>query len=358
MQKIAIIGGGNFGSLLASKFSHCNCVYLYTTTPKLYRNDLSIFTEDTNSWEKGNIAKITNSLPESINNADYIFITYPAFLFEQIANKIIPLLKPGQHLFCIPGSGGFELFFKKALDIGCTITGLQRVHCVARIIEKGKSVKESGIRSHLLCASIPATFNAEAASILSELYGIPVQPLSNYLNITLINSNPILHTSRLYSICKDFSPGSKLPLFYEEWSLESSELLIKMDKELFKVFNYLETIGLPVTNIKPLLEHYESIDALSLTNKIRSIFSLKGLETPNTIKSGIVLPDYNSRYFTADFPFGLDILISFANALDVECPTMIQISDWYHQISGTKRVFSLQTFGIKTIDDLKKFYNL
>lgn len=364
-KKIGIIGGGNLGSVLAVKFSLKNDVILYTNlNDRLneYRNDMTVFCEDTQSNYKGNIKIITNSLKELSDNSEYIFITFPSFLFKNLAKELVPLLKKGQHLVFVPGSGGAELAFKEALSKGVTITGLQRVHSVARIIEFGKLVKESGIRGSLRIASIPASFNHIAAHDLSEMYGLPVEELDNYLNVTMVNSNPILHTSRLYSVFHDYPLKVKefdsLPLFYEEWDLDTSNLLIKMDEELFAMFDKLNSFGIPVKQITKIVTHYDSVDAQGLTNKLQSIQSLKGLTTPHIVNgNNKLIPDFSSRYFTADFPFGLDILRAFARTIHCDVPYMDMVSNWYRSVSNDKtKMFDLNDYGIKDVEDLIYLY--
>lgn len=364
-RKIGIIGGGNLGSVLAVKFSINNVVTLYTNLidrVSQYQKDMSVYCEDTDSYYEGRIAKITCSLKELVDNSEYIFITFPAFLFEQLANELVPLLNAGQHLVFIPGSGGAELFFKDALKKGVTISGLQRVHSVARIVEFGKLVKESGVRRSLRVASIPSSYNHKAAKDISSFYGLAVEELDNYLNITLINSNPILHTSRLYSIFHDYPSKvdgfDSLPLFYEDWDLNTANLLVAMDNELFSIIDKLNSIGLPVKQITRIVNHYDSEDAKGLTNKLRSIQSLKGLTTPSINNNeGKLIPDFSSRYFTADFPYGLDILRSFAKFLNIDVPNMDLVSDWYRKASNNLvSNFSLQKFGINTYDDLIELY--
>ena len=364
MSKITVIGGGNMGSILSVKFSKKHDVTLFLNAPyervSEYHKDMLIFNEDNNAFIKGRISLITEDLHEAVKDAEWIFITYPSFLFASFSKQLIPLLHKGQHLVGIPGSGGFELYFKAALDKGVTITGLQRVHSVARIIKKGEEVRESGVRKGIRCASIPLSFNKEAAEFISKCYSLPVEPLENYLNVTLLNSNPILHASRLYSVFKDYETVKeydKLPLFYEEWSLESSELLEKMDNELFNMFHVLKENNMPVNQITTLLEHYESTNPMEMTHKLNSINSLKGLTTPSKLnENGKYIPDLSSRYFTADFPYGLDILLSFSYILKVPCPNMQMVSDWYHHITNTQRTFFLDAFGLNSIEDLRNTY--
>lgn len=365
MKKITVVGGGNMGSILSVKFSQKYDVTLFLNAPyekvSEYHKDMVVFNEDNNTFTKGKINLITENLEEAIKDADWIFITYPSFLFASFSKQLIPLLHEGQHLVGIPGSGGFELHFKDALKKGVTITGLQRVHSVARIMIKGQEVRESGVRTGIRCASIPQSFNKEAAEFISDCYSLPVEPLNNYLNVTLLNSNPILHTSRLYSIFKDYETVKEydtLPLFYEEWSLASSNLLIEMDKELFAMFDILKEHGIEVNQITTLLKHYDSNNAVEMTKKLNSINSLKGLTTPNVKKeNGKYIPDLNSRYFTADFPYGLDILLAFSHILGLASPHMQKVSDWYHRITNTEVAFFLSDFGLNNIEDLQEVYS-
>lgn len=53
------------------------------------------------------------------------------------------------------------------------------------------------------------------------MYGIPCDPMPNFLTLTLIPSNQIIHPGRVYGIFKDWdgkTPFDKesLPLLYEE----------------------------------------------------------------------------------------------------------------------------------------------
>ena len=71
-------------------------------------------------------------------------------------------------------------------------------------------------------------------------------------------------------------------------------------------------------------------------------------------------PDLNSRYFTADFPLGLDILLSFSAVLDSKNADMKMVSDWYHNITHTSLRFRLSQYGIgsmeiKQIQELQRF---
>jgi hypothetical protein len=152
--------------------------------------------------------------------------------------------------------------------------------------------------------------------------------MQNYYEVSLTNSNPILHPSRLYTMWKDWQEGivyPTQPLFYEEWTEEASQLLIAMDREFFALLSIL-----PVRegSIPTILDYYESTDAASLTRKLQSIEAFKGMLSPMKQVEGGFVPDFSSRYFTEDFPYGLRIIQNLAQKHQVDTPTIDQVLAW------------------------------
>ena len=68
------------------------------------------------------------------------------------------------------------------------------------------------------------------------------------------------------------------------------------------------------------------------------------------------IPDFKSRYFTADFPFGLAIIEEFANIVSVDVPNIHETMEWYKRVSGNKHYFKLSEFGLNTVNDIYSFY--
>lgn len=173
------------------------------------------------------------------------------------------------------------------------------------------------------------------------------------MNITLTPSNPILHTSRLYNLFNEKLSYSEIPLFYEDWNDETSKLLLCMDEELQ---NICKKIPLNLSFVKSLKEHYESYDYASLTYKIKSIKGFKGLLTLMIKDNGQYIPDFNSRYFTADFNYGLYILIQISQLTSEPHPYMDMVYNWYKNLKVQNKSFDIKKYGIATIDDLICFY--
>ncbi len=93
-----------------------------------------------------------------------------------------------------------------------------------------------------------------------------------------------------------------------------------------------------------------------MTKELSGIASLKGLSSPAVAVPGGYIPDFGSRYFTADFSFGLTILVQIADFLGVPAPHMQETLRWYHGLVPEGREFRFADYGIHTLDDFLEFY--
>lgn len=360
-MKITIVGGGNIGTQFAV---HCaeegNDVYIYTSKPDKFSKKLEIVNHEGKVIHEGTIQKATNSSREAFECSDLIFITVPSFAMGQIAKKVIPYLHQSTMIGIIPGNGGGEYAFKEALNKDAIIFGLQRVPSVARLIKYGKRVQATGYRERLKVAALPKKYAPKISRILSSIFKMPCTPLNSYLNLTLTPSNPILHTTRLYTIFKNYVPGKSyenIPLFYEEWNDETTKLLFKCDSEVQKLCHTLKDFDL--SEVKSLKEHYENYSVEGFTKKIRSIKGFKGLPTPIIRENGKYIPDLKSRYFTADFNYGLKIFLDIAKLYNVSMPNCEKVFQWYDRIKDPSYdEFELSRFGIDSKEKLESFYRL
>lgn len=105
----------------------------------------------------------------------------------------------------------------------------------------------------------------------------------------------------------------------------AAQLYIDMDKELQQLLSVL-----PVRegSIPTVLQYYESTDASSLARKLRSIEVFKGIPSPMKEVEGGFVPDFQSRYFTKDFPYGLALIRQMAHEKGVPTPTIDKVYEW------------------------------
>ena len=358
IMKITIVGGGNIGTIFAV---HCaekqHEVTVFTSDTSIYDNHISIVDENEAVIHKADIKIATNDPLIAFNNADMIIVTYPAMMMEKIAKVIFEYAGKNAMIGVVPGSGGSECAFRKCIERGNIFFGLERVPAIARLIIKGKTVQSKGYKSELHVASIPASAADKCCSIIQDIFDIPCKPIPNYLNLTLTPSNPILHTTRLCTIFKDYHEGivyPSLPLFYEEWDDASSELLLACDDEEQCICKALPEFQLSF--VRALREYYESPTAQAMTKKISSINAFKGLTTPCIKVDGGFIPDLHSRYFTADFSYGLIIIQQIAAIAGIKTPYINSTMEWYRKIAVEKEEFSFAEYQIKSINDMRELY--
>lgn len=330
-MKVCIIGGGNIGTLLVAEFAYRGMeVSVYSERAGLWSDRIEVFDASDRLLMSAGRFRATCDLSEAVADADQIWITVPSFMFPRLGALLQPIVRRGQTIMVVPGTGGAEFAFAGLLEKGCFLGGIQRVHSIARLKEYGHSVYMLGRKTELDLASIPCGWAKDLARQIEPMLELPCHILPNYLCVTLTPSNPILHTSRLYSMFSDWESNRVYDrnfLFYEEWTDDSSRILLKCDDELQAICNSFEQLDLK--SVRSLRKHYESATPEQMTAKIRSIKAFKGLTSPMCQTSKGWVPDFSSRYFTADFSFGLKIICDIARCTGTDAEMLDTIWTWY-----------------------------
>lgn len=359
-MRITIVGGGNIGTQFAV---HCaeksHEVTVYTSKPELFEGHLNIVNENDVITHEGDI-KLATADPEiAFRNAEIVMITMPATMMRELADTIFAHTDSSTVIGVVPGNGGSECAFRKCIERGNVFFGIERVPAIARLVQKGKTVKSIGYRDELHVAAMPAKCADECAELISGIFDKKVIVIPNFLNLTMTPSNPILHTTRLRTLFGDWKEGivyPSVPLFYEDWDNDSSKLLIDCDGEVQSICNALS--GFDLKYVKSLQDHYESHTIEEMTKKISSITAFKGLKTPAVEVKGGFIPDLHSRYFTADFSYGLTIIRQIADFAGVETPNIDDTMVWYKSIAAVKDEFRFAEYNINDKNEFERFYSI
>ena len=329
-MRICICGGGALGHVCAGVLSSQDGVELsiYSGHPERWGNTITVTDLNGKRYE-ASIVKISSNPAEVVSNQDIVLFCLPGFMIERTLKAIKPFLGAAS-VGTVVSSTGFFFFAHNILDERTKLFGFQRVPYISRVVEYGKTANLLGYKQGLFVV-LENFANQEAFRLqLEKLFLTPVTLLKSFYEVSLTNSNPILHTGRLYTLFKgkeDFVFDHKI-LFYKEWTDEASQMLIDMDAEFFVL---LEKLG--VSSIPSLLDYYESTDAKSLTHKISSIPAFQTIESPMIEESGGWIVDFRSRYFTEDFPFGLRWIKELAEKYNIDTPIIDEVFEW-----GMKRI--------------------
>ncbi|MDO5849533.1 MAG: NAD/NADP octopine/nopaline dehydrogenase family protein [Methanobrevibacter sp.] len=354
-MKVTIIGGGNIGTLMAAELLFKDYeVCIYTSSPEKWDSQLEVYNNNGQFLFKSDGLEVSNDIETALENTDFVFITYPSSLFKELSSLLLPHIHEGMHVGVVPGAGGAEFQFKDLIKKGAILFGLQRVHSIARLKEYGKSVYMLGRKDKIDIATFPQGHEEFVRKNLEEMFDMSCRIIDNYLNITLTPSNPILHTSRIYSMFKDSMEFDRNILFYEEWTDDSSDMLIKCDSELQKLCGKMDKFNL--NEVISLKNHYESFTVPAMTEKITSIEAFKGLTSPMKKDNDKWVPDFSSRYFTSDFAYGLKIILDIGKLYDVEMPNILKIWNWYVDVSENSNFFSLADLEIDNKEEFEDYY--
>lgn len=328
-MNICICGGGNLGHVLLGVLAvqHQHQISLLTNHPQQWTDTVTVSDPDGKLYI-GHIAQITNRAEDVVPQANIVLLCLPGFAICEVLEKIRPYLSPSTAVGSIVSSTGFFFEAQRLLSHQQPLFGFQRVPFISRITEYGRSAELKGYKS-LLNIAVEQTADKEAFRlIIEQLFHTPTQLLQSHYEASLTNSNPLLHPSRLYTLWKDWHEGfvyDKNPYFYTDWTVEAAQLYIDMDVEFHTLLR-----ALPVRPgvIPDVLTYYESHDAASLAHKLRTIPAFQGILSPMKEVEGGFIPDFSSRYFTEDFPFGLRFIIEAAQEKGIQTPKMKEVYAW------------------------------
>jgi hypothetical protein len=328
-----------------------------------------------------------------------IMITMPPTMMIPLAQIINEHADPHAVIGFVPGNGGFEFAFRDCIERGNVLFGIDRVPAIARLKERGRTVCCSGYKDRLYVAALPSSHTEECAALIESIYDIPCVRLPGFMALTLTPSNPILHTARLMTIFSDYEPGvtyESLPLFYEEWDDASSELLLACDDEIQDICRALPWFGLEYVvserefyNADTVEEMTYAIrtatpsvcsDALDIKGRGLSGLRKRRKQRWQRIEQHIkrrsdwreileerrnrrreentegLIPDLHSRYFTADFPYGLSVIQQIGKIAGVAMPNIDKLIEWYDNIAIINDKLRLSDYGITDVESLKEFY--
>jgi opine dehydrogenase len=318
--RICICGGGNISHVLAGLLANKgHTINILTRQPTKWSKNISVLFEN-NKYE-GKLNTISNKSEDVVPGCDIIIISCPITAINDIVTNINPFLSKNMTLINIPGR--FFVNYTKHLENN--IITFARTPYICRIKEYGNSVEVFGTVYKKINYWTNNTSLSE--TILKNLFDFDINLLKNHLSIDLINSNLLLHSTRLFVLFNKIRCYDHIPLFYGDWNNESSNLLIKCDNELQLLINKMnETLDNKIY-IKPIIDHYESNDSISLTNKIKSIKAFKSILSPMKLLDNHYIPDFNDRYFLEE-RIPLKFIIDISKEYNIDIPYITTVYEF------------------------------
>lgn len=324
-MKICICGGGSLGHVCAGVLGSQEGVEVNILSghPDRWQKVITV-TDECGKQYIGNVNDVSSDPEVVAAGEDIILLCLPGYLIEKTLRDIKPYIGDAV-VGTVVSSTGFFFFAHDILGENAKLFGFQRVPFISRVAEYGKTANLLGYKSSLAAVLENIEDRESFRKNLENLFVTPVTLLASFYEVALSNSNPILHTGRLYSMFhgREQKVFDHNILFYKEWTDEASQLLIDMDAEFFQLLDKLDVHSLPT-----LLDYYESTDAASLTRKIQSIPAFQTITSPMQQVEGGWLIDFGSRYFKEDFQFGLRWIIELAKMYNTQYSTLDMVYQW------------------------------
>jgi hypothetical protein len=302
----------------------------------------------------GKIDKVSSNPADVAPEADVFILGGPAHANPPLLQQIAPYVKKGAFVGALYAQGGFDWAAKQAIgaqrikDLNITLFGLQFIPWICRALVYGKECKMIGPKKLLYAAASPIERVSTVTKLVEQLFDIPCAPIPNFMCLTMVPSNQIIHPGRYYGIFKDWDgkktyDATSIPLLYEQLDDFSAQQLQDLSDELQKVRKALEAKypQLDLSGVKDLgeriVEHYgtDVADKSSLKNIFNTNRGYATVKTPVVdAGNGQVIPNVNCRFFTEDIPFGLMILRNIGELAGVETPVFDKFIIWHQNLMG------------------------
>jgi len=312
-MNITIVGSGNIAHALIACLNLEKTDNIFVLTSKVFDSDII----KTNLEQcKGSIDAISNNPSEVIPKSDLIILTVPAHIRKSVISKISPFIRSGSIIGSFPGVAGFNEEVEELIKVDVNIFASQRVPYIARIQRKGSLVNVD--KKNEIYVAIKHN-RQSVKNLLEKLLGLRINILNNFLEVNLSNSNPILHSARLYDIITNSQTDKGDIYFYKEWADSASKILLAMDDE------FMQIVKQQKLNIKSLKEHYAVANYNEMTQKIKSIKSFQNIRIPTIEGVHGNMLDISSRYFTEDIDKSLYYIKEYAKIKSIDTPNIDKV---------------------------------
>ena len=297
----------------------------------------------------GRPRKISSDPAEVIPGSQMVLLALPAFAHESTLREIAPYLEEGSLIGALAARGCFDLcawdVLKSKAD-KVTVFGLQTLPWACRIKHYGREVTILGSKASVDLATRPKDQAKMASAFLGEQLGVPMEPIENFLSLTLAGTGQIIHPGVMYGQFHNWDGHTfdEAPPFYQGINEATAEVLSTLSDEIQTLRFDLVTRfpGLDLSAVRPLDEWlYRSYaDDITDPSSLRTSFitnrSYAGLTVPMRKENGGLAPDFQARYLSEDVPNALLATRGIAELAGVPTPMMDEVITWAQERLGVE----------------------
>lgn len=293
--------------------------------------------------------KVSADASEVVPGCDVVILPLPSFTYGPVFEHIGPHLGPGTVVGVTPGQGGVDWVAREVLGPvldAVTLAAVMPMPFNCRVTRFGKQVEVQTFKRRYRVATLPRSNERRALTAVKSLFG-HAENAGHFVGATLYPMNAVIHPSRLYTVLRDWRPGTVLtenPRFYEDMTADAVSWMERVSGEAVAIGRRLCEAGLrglEVPNISDFLMSYVYRDTAA---DLRTFFATnpayRGFSCPFTQVEGGWVPDFSSRYFTEDIPYGLCVYKGLGQLAGMETPAIDEILTWVQELMGKEYLVS------------------
>eukprot|EP01064_Diplonema_japonicum_P033688 TRINITY_DN6718_c0_g1_i1.p1 TRINITY_DN6718_c0_g1~~TRINITY_DN6718_c0_g1_i1.p1 ORF type:complete len:415 (+),score=98.80 TRINITY_DN6718_c0_g1_i1:65-1309(+) len=356
---VTVCGAGNAAHVMVSHLSSLGCDVRWLAP---FGNEQESLVEGLKKHGgilmNGKVGKprvVTKSAMEAIPGSKFVFIPLPVFAHEATLRAVVPFCEEDCVIVVLPATGAFDWTAEKVfkdLNKRVDVAGVGPLPYVCRTRKFGEEVNLLGVKSRVGMACTKGADAKAIAGQIENMLGFQVVVFPSFLSITLTPTNPIMHPGRMYGmlVAKKYwrestPPLTKNVLFYDECDEVSSQWIHRLDNENQMIVKKLEELlpGCIKDSVLPVNQYLKWAYGSSITDHssagacYRTNKQFHGVASPLLeVAPGYWVPNFKSRYFTEDIPFGLLTNKGIAELIGVPTPSMDCVIEWAQHEMGKK----------------------
>jgi len=322
MKKYCILGEGNVGITLGAYLAgEGNVVKIYKEKKlKKEKKNWEVSIEGS-LYKKGKISLITNDMSKAMKDADVVFITVPAFCRKNYLDNMISIIDKSINIVFFPDNYG-------VWELNNMIEGTEKEKLIKAVgtssfVYPCRKFNENltfvkGIKNEVFISSLDKESSKFMLPILNELWNI-FEIKENYLEIQLLNMNPIIHPAvLLLNLGRIENQKGKFDFYSEGITKTIAGIIEKIDLERINVGR---AWGIELKSLKDIME-------ITYLSKEPNLF--RSLSKSSVHKDGLAPSNLNTRYIKEDIPYGLAPISNLGEIKGVKTPvidTLIDLSN-------------------------------
>lgn len=352
-----IIGSGNTAHVYAG-LVHGNTngawkLQILTRHPEIWTNSNPVTECQDGSIQTGLISKVSSDPAEVIPNADLVMWTGPVFLTRDIFQSIAPHVNVEKTVISTVFAQGLShLLVHRIFGPKVKYVALRSVPWLCRCTKKGYSGHIVGAKTYIEAATINVD-QKYLTEVMQPLSMTPIGPIITKINdfcpIVFNPANQIIHPAVYWGLFRKWNgvdPIKQLPndgWLYRGMDNVAGGVLSALDEELQSIKDAYFTKCPSMSGCKVVIPLIDRIlkqygDQVKIQDTMANVVGTNKAysmaRTPHLKKDGGCVPIVNHRVVQDDIGWGLCVLVSIGERLNVPTTTMKWLIEWHQSFMG------------------------